>query len=55
LPDDLDGRPIAEALVRPARTGGARLDDAPRPRHEIDAESDAAMAERLAALGYLEP
>lgn len=55
LPADLDGKPIVEALAHPVIQGDERVDDALRPRHELDAEDDAAMAERLAALGYLEP
>jgi arylsulfatase A-like enzyme len=55
VPDGLDGSPIDEALVCAARRGGEPVRDVPRAHVELDAEGEAEMTARLAALGYLEP
>jgi predicted AlkP superfamily phosphohydrolase/phosphomutase len=55
VPGDLDGAVIRDAVVEPPRYGGASGEAGGRARVELDAESEAEMAARLAALGYLEP
>lgn len=55
VPQDLDGMAIAEALVATPAYGGVTLSDRAPARVELDAESEAEMAARLEALGYLEP
>jgi predicted AlkP superfamily phosphohydrolase/phosphomutase len=54
IPPDLDGVPIAAALVDAPRFDGAPSGELARPHHELDRESEAEMAARLAALGYLD-
>jgi arylsulfatase A-like enzyme len=55
IPGGLDGAPMTAALAAPPSYGASRADESPPARVELDAASEADMAARLEALGYLEP
>jgi predicted AlkP superfamily phosphohydrolase/phosphomutase len=55
VPRDLDGRVLTTALRGSVTYGPAATGDAAPMRQALDAESEAEMAARLAALGYAEP